>query len=178
MQHNLVIATTTEFRLATALALLSHISEWSGVTPVPKLDVDVSRIERLCTMYPKLHALIMLALSDDDLTAAIVASETVGIVQSEVGDFTRDRAQERQLQNCQEQGTMSAKSTMNENILKELEAMKPTSHHRLECLWDNESNDYIFETGHKSPIKGAYLLSVFNQTWPRHFTNKHCEQVW
>ena len=145
LKQKLVIATTTQHRLATALALLSHISEWNGPTRVPKASVDISRVERLCTIFPKLHTFITLGLNEHDITTATVDSNTVNDVQSEVWDLMRDLLQERQTGNDQEQSTMHLKNVMNEHVLKKLKAMKPSNHYSLEQLWDSEAGTYHSE---------------------------------
>ena len=102
-------------------------------------------MEHLYIIHPRLHSFVTLGLSDLDLTTVTVDSACVSAVETEVWDLMREFIQERKLENSQEQDSMHMKNIMNESILKELKAMKPSGHYSLEFLWDNETGDYVSE---------------------------------
>ena len=169
LRKGIVRATTVEHRLAVAIALLAHISEWHGIERRPATRVCWDRIDKLCTIFPQLQPMVVMSATEGDLATSTIDQETIDNVANLVLQLHEAASREQQAQLQSELDTLGLKNTPSDGAVKQLKELKACSWHSLERLWDEERQ--VFSDDPEDWTQVLFREAMSRQGLPRGSSN-------
>ena len=101
---------------------------------MPALAVDWGRVDRWCSIYPRLADSVTLALSSADPTTVRVTETSIDLVQRVAHDLIDVLARDAPPTPLQEQDTLKRATASSENLLRSLKNMRPRERQSLDIL--------------------------------------------